>query len=75
VASVVFFYGHIGQLPFCNEPQDLLLVLVETLPHTEEGILSGLAALALEVAELEFLSVGLRGVDVIEEEFELLEGD
>jgi hypothetical protein len=72
VRDVVVGQGQVAEFPLSDEAQDLLLVLVERLPHAEQGVLGGLAGLAFEGAELEFLAVGLRSVDVVEEQPELL---
>jgi hypothetical protein len=75
VGGVDVVHGEVAELPLGDEAQDLLLVLVERLPHAEKGVFGGLPGLALERAELELLAVGLVGVDVVEEQLQLLQSD
>ena len=75
VGSIMVSYIQVVQLFLCDKSQDLLLIFVETLPHTKKRIFSGLPALTFQRAKLELFGVRLRGIDIEEEKFELLKSN
>lgn len=68
-------HTQIAELSLSNETQDLLLVLVEGLPHAKKGVFGGFTGFRFERAVFELLHVGLVRIDVVEEQLELLESD